>query len=323
VKTWVFNETGLGLLSGPQEFASTAENGRAVALGYFDGVHLGHLQILHAMKKRASELMILALVHTFSSLPKSKEGTDHAGLLITTLEEKCDIFSAEGMDETAIFPFTDAIASLPAKDFLEFHIRKLLRARVVIAGADYRFGRNREGDMRFLSAWGKQNNIEVICVEPIQSDGRIVSSSWVRDCISSGNVSLAEKLLTRPVSYEGIVVEGKKLGTKLGFPTANIAVPAKKMIPQFGVYASTASFDGNDYPAITNIGLRPTVNATDAVPNIETLIFDCSESLYQKTLRVSLLEYIRPEKQFDSTEILREQISRDVEEVRHFHKSCK
>lgn len=319
MKTWFFTETGLGLLSGPQEFASAAVNGRAVALGYFDGVHLGHLEILRAMKRRSLELGIPALVHTFSSLPKSKIAADSNGLLITTLEERCAAFSAEGMDEVAVFPFSDAVASLSAQDFLEFHIRKFLRARVVIAGADYRFGKNREGDMKYLQQWGNKYGVEVICVAPIKMDGRIISSSWVRDCITNGNVSLAEKLLTRPVSYEGVVVEGKKLGRKLGFPTANIAVPEQKVIPHFGVYASIASFDGHAYQAITNVGLRPTIREAGAAPNIETLLFDCSASLYQKNLRVSLLEYIRPEKQFDSTEILREQISRDVDAARLFH----
>ena len=321
MKVWNFTENDNGTLITPECFGKSASGGRAVALGYFDGVHAGHREILGRLRGFALEREIPAMVHTFVSMPKSKKTDINAkkNAHLTTVSEKCCFFEQLGVDETALFPFSKAISSMRSRDFLNHHIKDLLRAKVVVAGEDYRFGRDREGDITLLSSWGRENGIEVFSVPPILHMNKVISSTWIRDCVRNGQMTLAETLLGCPISYSGIVQEGKQLGRTLGFPTANMTIDSDKVIPAFGVYASVLVRLGAAYPSITSVGLRPTVNTKDLSPLIETMMYDHSMDLYGQKIRVYLISYIRPEYRFPDVHALKEQVHKDMNEVRHFH----
>ena len=321
MRIWEFEEDNDGAMKAPDGFFGSAGNGRTVALGYFDGVHQGHRKILDQLQTLARERAIPAMVHTFSNLPKSKsiDPQDKGSSLLTTLTEKCSCFGRIGMDETALFPFSETVSSMRALDFMQNHLKELLKAKVIVAGEDYHFGRDREGDMKMLSKWGQENGIQVCSVPPVKHNDQIISSSWIRDCVRNGRITLANLLLGYPLSYEGIVRQGKQLGRSFGFPTANIAVDEEKVVAAYGVYASILSTNGSFYPAITNVGLRPTVNKTDFIPLIETMMYDRDLDLYGDRIRVFLLSFIRPEYRFPDTQVLKEQVHKDMAEVRHYH----
>ena len=321
MRIWEFKEDNSGKLTAPDGFSEAAESGRAIALGYFDGVHQGHKAIIDKLNFLAHDMKIPSAVHTFTSLPKSKsyDSPDKGSSLLTTLPEKCDCFARNGMDETVLFPFSDVLSSMHAADFMHHHLKKLMRAEVIVAGEDYRFGRNREGDMKLLSFWGQENGIKVYSVPPVRHQNQVISSTWIRECIKDGKLSLANSLLGYPLSYEGTVQQGKHLGRTLGFPTANIVPEEGKIVPAYGVYVSVILVKGVFYPSVTSIGLRPTVNTSDIIPLIETMIYDHSMDIYGEKVRVYLLDYVRPEQRFPDTLMLREQVQKDMEEVRHYH----
>jgi riboflavin kinase/FMN adenylyltransferase len=321
LRIWNFTEDENGLLIAPIDFPSAAADGRAIALGYFDGVHLGHQMILDRLKSIAVKQNLPAMVHTFSSIPKSKSSDlkDKTALQLTTLTEKCNCFARAGMDETALFPFSAQMSSMQAMDFMQNILKDQLHAKVIVAGEDYRFGQNREGDMHLLTVWGQKNNIEVYSVPPLLHNGQVISSTWIRECLRTGKTSLANTLLGYPVSYEGTVQHGRHLGRTLGFPTANVVPEKGKVIPAYGVYASILYTNKAFYPSITNIGLRPTVNTSEVAPVIETMMFDRKMDLYEEHIRVFLLTFIRPEYRFPDLQALKEQANKDMNEVRHYH----
>jgi len=321
LQIWNFSEDHTGEFAVPEGFPGSAVNGRAVALGYFDGVHNGHREILSRLCRLAADRNLTAMVHTFANMPKSKTNGSHVNdnAHLTTLTEKCGIFDRIGINEAALYPFSESISSMKAVDFLDLHIKNLLHAKVVVAGEDYRFGFEREGDMHLLASWGKENGIEVFPVPPVFQNERIISSTWIRDCVRNGRMSLAGSLLGGPISYEGIVQEGKRLGRTLGFPTANLMIEDDKVIPAYGVYASVLITGNSLYPSITSVGLRPTVNTSDFSPLIETMVYDHTMDLYGQKIRVFLISFIRPEYRFPDVHSLQEQVQKDMAEVRHFH----
>lgn len=316
---WQFATNQEGLPKAPEGF--TEGSPRAISLGYFDGVHAGHRIILEKLIYEAQKRSLPPVVHTFSDTPISKlvSGEDtHRGDL-TTLKERCYFFSRVGAAETTLFPFNDRIAHMEPEDFFHKYLVEKLGAKVLIAGDDYRFGRGQSGDMKLLKSLCDPLGIEVFSVKPLCFEGRKVSSGWIRDLVSAGDIRTANRLLGYPISYQGVVEEGKKLGRTLGFPTANVRITDGKIIPRYGVYASLLSTDSGTFPSVTSIGLRPTVNSTDPNPLSETTIIDCDTNLYGKNIRVHLLHFLRPEFKFPNVEALRDQVNRDMAEVRHYH----
>jgi riboflavin kinase/FMN adenylyltransferase len=318
---WNFTENKQGKLTIPEGYFGAASKGCAVALGYFDGVHAGHREILRVLKMMAQERRIPAVVHTFVSMPKSKtihfQNRDNSHL--TTVSEKCSLFAQLGVDQTVLFPFSDSISSMRAEDFLQLYIKDLMQANIVVAGEDYRFGRDQEGDMAFMSAWGERNGITVVAVPPVFYEERVISSTWIRDCIRRGDMKLAAELLGCPISFDGTVQEGKRLGRTLGFPTANLSIDDDKVMPAFGVYASVLVLDRQMFASITSVGFRPTVNTTDPSPLIETMVYDRNMDMYGKQIRVYLISFMRPEIRFPDIHSLKEQVDKDLTEVRQFH----
>lgn len=311
----VINRDG-NLISTPSSATEITAH-RAVALGFFDGVHLGHQRIFQTMLDVAQRLSLRTAVQTFENPPSSKA----QNRLITTYAEKCGLVASMGIDDLFALPFNEPVKEMSPEAFLEICVKNWMHARAVIVGRDYRFGRGREGDVALLKSWGEKNGIEVIAVDPVQDGDRRISSSWIQELIADGEVERAEKLMGHPVFFSGIVEKGQQLGRTLGFPTANIRISEQKMVPKFGVYASAYIFEGKLYPSITNIGMRPTVNRDDTIPLAETKILDGYFQLYGTKGCVVLLKYVRPESAFPNLESLQNQMKTDQETVRSYHKN--
>lgn len=277
----------------PQELEGTAE--RAVALGTFDGVHVGHKRVLEATVAAGPT----ATVVTFDPHPRTALG--HRIELISTLERRLELIEALGVAEALVLPFTAALAIVTPEEFAR-SVLEPIGARIVLAGANFRFGRGRAGDLDLLSQLGFD-------ARPVPLvDG--VSSSRVRQLVRAGEMGGAAQLLGRPVEVEGTVVAGEARGGTLGFPTANLAVPSELLVPDFGIYAGEAL----GHRAATSIGVNPHYGGEER--RVETFLLDYEGDLYGRRLIVELWERLREERAFASEQELIEQIGRDVEATR-------
>ncbi len=319
MKTWVFREEYQGGLVIPDGFDDAFHSGSAVALGYFDGVHRGHKKLFSILNGIAADYEVKTVAHTFSNTPKSKVFATGGDGLITTLAERCALIHDAGVENVAVFPFSESLASMHAGDFLDEYAGRLLKAKVIVAGEDYHFGTHREGDANYLLQWAKDHQIRAILVPPELENNRVISSSWIRERILAGDMKTARELLGRAVFYDGEVMRGRGLGGTLGFPTANIGIPSGKVVPAFGVYTSYLRSGDRIYPSVSNIGLRPTVSDADVHPLIETTALNVDLELYGTAITVYPIEQIRAEKRFDSIERLRRQVLKDIRTAGSFH----
>jgi riboflavin kinase / FMN adenylyltransferase len=278
--------------SSPQELGAAD---RAVALGTFDGVHLGHRRVIEA----ALAVGVQATVVTFDPHPRTALGNRVD--LISTLERRLELIEALGVDETLVLPFTPDLSLLTPEEFVRT-VLEPLGARVIVTGANFRFGRNRSGDLDLLGGLGFDTR-PVPLVEG-------VSSSRVRQLEHAGEVARAARLLGRPVEVEGTVVAGDARGGTLGFPTANLAIPPDLLVPAFGIYAGEAL----GHRAAISIGVNPHYGGEER--RVEAFLLDYEGDLYGKRLIVQLWERLREERAFSSEDELIEQIARDVEAAR-------
>jgi riboflavin kinase / FMN adenylyltransferase len=268
---------------------------RAVALGTFDGVHLGHRRVIEAAVDAGPQ----AAVVTFDPHPRVALG--HRVELISTLERRLELIEELGVGETLILPFTPDLSLATPEEFAR-SVLEPLGTKVVVAGANFRFGRGRSGDMDLLADLG----FDARPVPLVEG----VSSSRIRQLADAGEVGLAAKLLGRPIEVEGTVVAGDARGGTLGFPTANLAVPPDLLVPAFGIYAGEAL----GRRAATSIGVNPHYGGEER--RVEAFLLDYGGDLYGQRLVVELWERLREERAFDSERDLIEQIERDVEAAR-------
>ena len=272
--------------------------GRSVAVGTFDGVHLGHREVI-----RGSDSVL-----TFEPHPVSVVAPQHTPKLLTTLERKAELVASLAVDELIVIPFDSEFAGRSADEFIEDVLVGALAAAQVAIGENFRFGHRAQGDSRLLSADGRFATV----VHPLlEIDGEIVSSSHIRGLVLAGEVGEAGRLLGEPFQLRGEVVRGDERGRELGFPTANLIPEEVLACPGHGVYACLA--DGR--PAAVSIGVRPTFN-TGRGELIEAYVLDFDGDLYGSPLRLEFLERLRGERRFDTPEALVEQMRRDVERTR-------
>lgn len=283
----------------------------AVVLGNFDGIHKGHCLLIKKAKEIAREEGISTAVFTFQPHPTFVLTNKPPVDLIYDDIEKEYIMDKEGLDYYIILPFSKDVANMSPHQFIEEIILKKLNASVVIIGADYHFGKNRAGNYSMLIEYSKNYDFDVDVIHKLKYLGREVSSTWIREEIKQGNLELANELMGRNFLFRGEVVHGKQLGTKIGFPTANLIPNISKLLPPNGVYLSSIEMDNKTYKAITNIGLKPTVDGESVT--VESHILDFNQDIYGKVINVNLQRYLRPEKRFDSIERLKKQISNDIE----------
>ncbi len=275
----------------------------AIALGCFDGIHIGHQAVIDALHSRQADRLDKA-VFSFSDNLSFKKGAEH----IASFEDKCEILSEMGIGELILPSFASVKDDSPESFFEEILIGRL-DAKILACGENYRFGKRASGDCDLLRKMCEDRGIQCIVVPYVMHNGEIVSSSRIREALKKGNVEDAAAMLGRPFSYCFEVRHGRKLGRQLGTPTINQHFPEGFLIPAYGVYASVTGIDGQNYPSVTNIGVKPTVGS--AAPLSETWIIGYNGDLYGRNIRVSLISFMRGERRFDSIDALKEAIHSD------------
>ena len=281
-----------------------------VTVGTFDGFHIGHRVIVESAIKRAASLNGTSILISFEPHPQTVVAPESAPYLITTKEEKLRLLEESRLDVVLILPFTDILSQLKAEHFVSQYLVQKIGVREIIIGRNHAFGRDRSGNVAELERLGRTYNFSVDAVSPVYVDGRRVSSSWIRECITKGQVEQASKLLGRPFSFSGQVARGEERGRTLTFPTANIeAVAARKLYPAEGVYAIQANVKDKSYGGMMNIGRRPTFHESDRT--IEVHLFDFHEDIYGQGITIDVMYRIRDERCFDSEEELVAQIEHD------------
>jgi riboflavin kinase / FMN adenylyltransferase len=282
-----------------------------VALGNFDGFHIGHQAVVGRAIQLAREEHRPAIVATFDPHPVRYFKPDAAPFRLTTLDQREALFAAAGADAMLVFPFNAQLAALSAESFAREKLRSL---RGVITGEDFTFGNARSGNVTVLAQLGEKYGFIAEAVAPVSDGGEIISSSRIREAIQAGDCATAAHLLTRPFTIEGIVEHGAKLGRTIGYPTANITL-GNYLRPRYGIYAVRVRLaDGRIVAGAANIGVRPTFDPP--IELLEVFLFDFSESLYDKRIEVELHAFLRPEAKFDDLDSLVAQMDKDCAEAR-------
>jgi riboflavin kinase/FMN adenylyltransferase len=280
----------------------------AVAIGNFDGVHRGHRALVSGCRDLVGTGDRIAVL-TFEPLPQAFFRPDSAPARLSTVYQKLGLLKALGVDLVWMMRFDHSLASMRASEFAELTLARRLRARHVVLGEDFRFGRGREGDVGLLRQLGEKLDFEVITVPAVTCDGERISSSGIRRRLAAGDFVGAERLLGRPFRMEGHVVRGAGLGRKLGYPTANLAIRAEPS-PLNGIFAAWSRISGGPWkPAVTNLGRRPAVGGKE--PLLEVHFFDFDEDIYGERLEVQFVAKLRDELDFDSLDALVGQMKRD------------
>lgn len=289
---------------------------RVIALGFFDGVHLGHAALLRLTHRRADEMGIPAAVLTFDTHPDTLVYHQPVPLINTLEDRKYLLKEKFSMDEVILAHFDRAMMEMPWEAFVEDYLLGELGAKHVVCGHDFSFGYRGQGTPDKLRRLCAQRGVGVNVVDKVSLGGITVSSTHIRQLIRQGDMEAAAQMLGHRHFLSGEVLHGKELGRRLGFPTANLALPEGLIAPAYGVYATLVTLpDGSAHPAVTNVGVRPTVH--DQLGRlVEAWILDCTAELYGETIRVEFFTRIRGEKKFDSLEALREEVLRNADETR-------
>jgi riboflavin kinase / FMN adenylyltransferase len=284
-----------------------------ITIGTFDGVHLGHQKVIARLKEIAQSHGGESVIFTFYPHPRLVTAPGEKNLrLLTTLEEKKELFARFGIDHLIVFPFTKAFSQLSYAQFVEEVLVKQLHTHCLVVGYDHRFGKNREGGFEYLQNCAKKFGFEIEKLDVLLIDNDHVSSTLIRKALDDGDVSLANQFLGYRYTLHGTVIEGQRVGRKLGFPTANIeASDPHKLIPGYGVYAVEVLLSGKKYGGMLNIGSRPTFNKNADNRSIEVHIFDFSGDIYNKEITLIFAGKIREEQKFSGVEALREQLRKD------------
>ena len=280
-----------------------------ITIGTFDGVHTGHQQIIAQLKREADAINGETVIVTFHPHPR-KVVAHKEVFIINTLEEKTELLRQRGIDHLVVVPFDESFAQQTAVEYIEHFLWQKLRPHTVIIGYDHRFGKNRQGDYHLLEDYGKQLGFIVKEIPEHVLNDITVSSTKIREAVLNSDVATANNYLGYDYFFEGLVIEGNKLGRTLGYPTANLQVEhTEKLIPGNGVYAVIVALGNSSYKGMMNIGVRPTVDGKKRV--IEVNIFDFNHDIYGKTLRVYLKHYLRGEVKFNGLDELKNQLSLD------------
>ncbi len=291
----------------------------AATIGAFDGVHLGHRELLRRVRQEASTRGLRTALVTFDRHPAQVVRPESAPKLLTTLDQKLDLLAATGLvDHTLVLTFDDSRRQESAEDFVREVLVDCLGARLVVVGADFHFGNQRRGNVALLEAMGADCGFEVVGLPLVQAQsGPVYSSTAIRRLLVVGDVEAAAGLLGRPHEVRGAVVEGDRRGRDLGFPTANVSVPDEICLPADGIYAGWYQRPNGDvHPAAISLGRRPTFYETAQASLLEAHLLDFDGDLYGEAARVRFVEWLRGEERFESVDALVEQMHLDVERTR-------
>ncbi len=297
-------------------FAAT-KRGSVLAIGNYDGIHLGHQRVLAFAMTRAKDCGAVSTALTFEPPPLKVLRPDSAPLRISTNQQRLEWFGALGIEAAVVLPFTPELASLSPEDFVDEILVRQLQVRAIVVGDNFRFGHRQAGDVKFLRDLGMRYGFEVVVHEPVALDGRIVSSTLIRKQIADGDVTRAARLLGRPFVLTGEVVRGTGTGRKFLFPTLNLK-PDQELLPARGVYITRTVFEGetSSHRSVTNVGMRPTFNGSGLT--IETHLLDYSGNFAPKRIEIRFWKRLRNEQKFASPDDLRLQIARDISAANKF-----
>jgi riboflavin kinase/FMN adenylyltransferase len=285
--------------------------GSVVAIGTFDGIHLGHQRVLEFTIAKAKDSGAVATAITFEPPPLKVLRPEAAPPRISTNQQRMDWFGAVGMEAVVVLPFTKELAALGPEDFVDQILVERLRARAVVVGENFRFGHKHAGDVGLLRELGRKHGFEVVVHEPVRLKGEVVSSTRIRRFVADGDVRHAARLLGRAFALTGEVVSGTGRGRKFTFPTLNLK-PEQELLPARGVYITRTVLDGetSSHRSVTNVGMRPTFNGSGLT--VETHLLDYSGNFSPERIEVRFWKKLRDEKKFSGADELKAQIARDI-----------
>lgn len=290
-----------------------AKENTFIALGNFDGVHIAHRILLKKLVEEAKlngykSSILIFKSHTKNLIFKQEQR------LLTSNEQKYKLLKEIGIDIIYELEFNKIVMTMDPDDFIKKLLLKSLKVKGIVVGFDYKFGHKASGNTELLKQRSLEENFKLFIINPVEKNGKIISSTSIRELIKSGQIKLANEFLGYNFTMNGVVINGKNLGSKMGFPTANIKTDVNYEIPKFGVYDTNIEIDGKSYRAATNIGKNPTIENSGL--RIEAFILDFNEDIYGKSVKLSLLDFIREEKNFDNIDDLFSQIKLDVDYIK-------
>jgi riboflavin kinase/FMN adenylyltransferase len=295
--------------------------GSVVSIGNFDGVHIGHQAVLKHVVERARDLGTVAVALTLEPHPLKLLRPVEAPRMLTTLDQRLQLIARTGIEVALVVPFTHRLSRMQATDFVQSILVDRFAVREVYIGANFHFGADRGGDVALLTEMGHKNGFVAAAAPTVEVDGEVVSSTRVRRALEEGRVKDAAALLGRCAFIDGAVLEGKRLGRRLGFPTLNIELE-NELIPGRGVYVTAVHIPsfGTLFSSVTNVGVRPTVYE-NSITTVESHLLDFTADVYRERVRLHFIRRLREERTFESTVQLMAQIRKDVEAARDFF-SC-
>ena len=279
-----------------------------LTIGNFDGVHLGHQALLAELIRLAKQDNTRSVLLSFSPNPKVFFSGEK-GFYLSTPGEKTALLSRLGIDDVLIIAFEQKLANMAATDFMA-ELTRRINLKGFVVGEDFVFGHNRQGTTEILAEFCEKQGIPFVVFPELMMDGEPVSSTRIRRALNDGKVDEAKRLLGRSYAMCAKVISGEQIGKSIGVPTANLELDPDKFLPKRGVYATIAHLREKDYPAVTNVGVRPTFSEQEIV-SVETLILDFNDDIYGEELRVEFIQCLRPEQKFDSVQALTQQIEKD------------
>ena len=279
-----------------------------IALGSFDGLHLGHLSLVNKVKALAQNNDGNSIIFTFKNHPRKFINPNNKTELIMTNDEKIEVLKNEKVDILALIDFNDKIMKMMPEDFIKL-ICEVYKVKGIVVGFNFKFGYKNLGDIELLKRFQKEYNYTLHVIEPYKLDDEIISSTNIRKSLIQGNVKKAFQMLSRPYMLSGKVINGKKLGRTIGFPTANLEINKEKVIPAKGVYYTNVEINGEIFKGITSVGNNPTVNGKELT--VETYILDFDNDIYEKEIRVYFIDRIRDEIKFNNIYELTNQLQKD------------
>lgn len=285
-----------------------------VALGSFDGLHKGHLTLIDKVVELSKNNDGLSMVYTFRNHPLEVIDESKAPKIIMDNEEKLEVLSKKGIDVACFIEFNKRFMTIEPEAFIKEIIDKF-NVKGIIVGFNYKFGFKNKGDITLLEKLSEKLGFELYVMNALEENGKVISSTLIRELIRGGLINEANKLLTRFYSIKGKVIHGKQLGRTIGFPTANLNITENTVLPAMGVYYTNVEIDGKIYKGITNVGNNPTVNGNNIT--VETNILDFFDDIYDKEIRVYFIEKIRNQEKFDSLEVLKGQLENDKNFAKH------
>ncbi|MEO6873076.1 MAG: bifunctional riboflavin kinase/FAD synthetase [Chthoniobacterales bacterium] len=287
-----------------------------LAIGVFDGVHLGHQAVISTAVRDAKEAGGTAVVVTFDPHPAKILRPEESKRLLTATEHKIALIRELGVSHLLVLKFDREFAATAPEEFVRQLAAAAQPLREICVGQEWSFGKNRAGNLALLQKLGVELDFRVVGVEPVTCEGRIISSTAIRRAVEAGDFATAKKMLGREYTVLGTVESGKRLGRSLGFPTANLSAHSEQFPPN-GVYAAEAQLEGKSLRGVINLGVRPTVEGGSPARVLELHLFEFDRDIYGSDIEVRFLKFLRPEQKFENLAALRAQIARDVEEAKN------